>query len=64
MQEWLKYNNIPCFNVLTKCDYVSRNEIAKKIAQIEKQFQNKTLAFSSKNRIYVDGLLAHILSLI
>ena len=64
MQEWLKYNNIPCFNVLTKCDYVSRNEIVKKITQIEKQFGNKALAFSSKNRIYVDGLLAHIASLI
>ena len=58
MQEWLKYNNIPCFNILTKCDYVSRNEIAKKIAQIEKQFGNKTLAFSSKNKIFIDGVLA------
>ena len=58
IQEWLKYNNIPCFNILTKCDYVSRNEIAKKIAQIEKQFGNKTLAFSSKNKIFIDGVLA------
>ena len=58
MQEWLKYNNIPCFNILTKCDYVSRNEIAKKIAQIEKQFGNKALAFSSKNKIFIDGVLA------
>ena len=64
MQEWLKFNNIPCFNILTKCDYVSRNDIAKKIAQLEKQFGNKTLAFSSKNKIYVDGVLAHISSLI
>ena len=64
MQEWLKFNNIPCFNILTKCDYVSRNEIAKKIAQIEKQFQNKALAFSSKNKIYVDGVLAYIATLV
>lgn len=64
MQEWLKFNNIPCINILTKCDYISRNEIAKKISIVEKQFQNKTLAFSSKNRIYVDGVLAHISSLI
>ena len=60
MQEWLKFNNIPCVNILTKCDYISRNEINKKIAQVEKQFQNKALAFSSKNRIYVDGVLAHL----
>lgn len=58
MQEWLKYNNIPCFNILTKCDYVSRNDVAKKLAQIEKQFGNKALAFSSKNKIFVDGVLA------
>ena len=64
MQEWLKFNNIPCFNILTKCDYVSRNEMAKKIAIIEKEFGNKALAFSSKNKIFVDGVLAHIASLI
>ena len=64
MQEWLKFNNIPCINILTKCDYVSRNEISKKIAQIEKQFGNKTLAFSSKNKIYIDGVLTYFSSLI
>ena len=64
MQEWLKFNNIPCLNILTKCDYISRNEIAKKIAQVEKQFGNKALAFSSKNKIYIDGVLAYFSSLI
>lgn len=64
MQEWLKFNNIPCFNILTKCDYVSKNEIVKKITQIKKEFENEALAFSSKNKIYVDGVLAHIASLI
>ena len=57
MQEWLKFNNIPCVNILTKCDYISRNDIAKKIALVEKEFQNKTLAFSAKNRTYVDNVL-------
>ncbi len=64
MQEWLKFNNIPCFNILTKCDYISRNELNKKLAQIEKQFQNKALAFSSKDKMYIDGVLAYISSLI
>ena len=64
MQEWLKFNNIPCFNILTKCDYVSRNDIAKKIAQIKKEFGNDALAFSSKNRVYVDGVLAYIATLV
>ncbi len=64
MQEWLKYNKIPCFNILTKCDYISRNEIAKKIAIIEKQFNNKALAFSSKNRIYCDEVVSYLVNLI
>ena len=64
MQEWLKFNKIPCFNILTKCDYVSKNDISKKIAQIKKEFGNDALAFSSKNRIYVDGVLTYIASLI
>ena len=64
MQEWLKHNNIPCFNVLTKCDYISRNEVVKKISTIEKEFQNKTLAFSSKNKIFIDGILAQFSELI
>ncbi len=64
MQEWLKYNKIPCFNILTKCDYISRNEIAKKIAIIEKQFNNKVLAFSSKNRIYCDEVVSYLVNLI
>ena len=64
MQEWLKFNNIPCFNILTKCDYISRNELNKKLSQIEKQFQNKALAFSSKDKMYIDGVLAYISTLI
>ncbi len=57
MQEWLKFNNIQCINVLTKCDYVSKNELNKKIAVLKKEFQNEVLPFSSKNRFYVDDVL-------
>lgn len=64
MQDWLKYNNVPCINILTKCDYISRNEISKKISAIEKEFQNKVYAFSSKNRMYVDNVLREIEELI
>ena len=64
MQEWLEYNKIPCLNVLTKCDYVSRNEIAKKISIIEKEFNNEVLAFSSKDKIYTEGILSYLSELI
>ena len=64
MQNWLKYNNIPCINVLTKCDYISRNEINKKLNLIEKEFKNKAFAFSSKNKIYIDDILSYFETLI
>ncbi len=57
MQEWLKCNKIPCVNILTKCDYISRNEIAKKLAKLKHEFQNEAFAFSSKNKIYSDEIL-------
>ncbi len=57
MQEWLKHNNIPCINILTKCDYISRNEINKKMANLKKEFQNEVYAFSSKDKIYIDKVL-------
>lgn len=64
MQNWLKYNNIPCINILTKCDYISKNELNKKIALIKKEFQNNVVPFSSKNRFYVDEVLKIIEELI
>ncbi len=57
MQEWLKHNNIPCINILTKCDYISKNEVNKKLEILKKNFGNDTFAFSSKDRVYVDKVL-------
>ncbi len=64
MQQWLKYNNIPCFNVLTKCDYISKNEISKKISIIKKEFQNDAIPFSSKEKQYIAEILNKISNLI
>ena len=58
MQEWLKHNNIPCVNILTKCDYISKNEISKKVSKLKKEFQNEVLAFSSKNKMYIDDTVS------
>ena len=44
--------------------YDGNYDVYKKKLEDEKEFQNKALAFSSKNRIYVDGVLTHISSLI
>lgn len=60
MHEWLSVNNIPNFTILAKCDYISRNEISKKVTQINKYFAGDVLPFSSKNRIYVDNVLNYL----
>lgn len=64
MHQWLNVNKIPSFTVLAKCDYISRNEIAKKIAEIKKYFGVNVLPFSSKNRSYVDEVLSYFETLL
>ena len=64
MQEWLKYNNIPCINIMTKCDYISKSEVQKKLSIIKKEFQNDVLPFSAKDRVYADRVLEYIEELI
>lgn len=60
MHEWLTVNKLKCFIILSKCDYVSRNEISKKIAQISKYFSTDVIPFSSKNRFYADDTLNYL----
>lgn len=57
MHEWLKISNISNFVILSKCDYISRNEISKRTSEIKKYFGVDVLPFSSKNRFYVDEVL-------
>lgn len=57
MHEWLKISNISNFVILSKCDYISRNEISKRTSEIKKHFGVDVLPFSSKNRFYVDEVL-------
>lgn len=64
MHDWLKANGIPCFNVLTKCNYVSKNEVNSKLRTIEKFFQNTALPFSIKENRHQEGVLKHIRELI
>lgn len=64
MHEWLVYNKIPTFTVLTKCDYISRNETTSKMAKLKKYLDNDVLAFSSKNRYFVDDFLNYLENLL
>ena len=67
MQQWLKHNNIKCFNIMTKCDYISKNEMNKKLSIIKKEFKNETFIYSTKSSLrnaYGDEILKHIFNLI
>ena len=63
MNDWLKVNSVPVFAIMTKCDYISRNEVFTKTKKIEKYFGCKCLPFSVKNSMYNDEILKHIESL-
>ena len=64
MYEWLKINNLPFFVVLTKCDYISRNEIASKINNLKRILGVEILPFSSKNDFYTKDILILIENLV
>ncbi len=57
MFDWLKINDIASITVLNKCDYVSRNEVFKKIKEAERVFKNPVFPFSSKVSAYKDGII-------
>ena len=60
MHEWLKINSLKSFVILSKCDYISRNEISNKIFAVKKYFNTDVLPFSAKNRFYVDDVLNYL----
>ncbi len=64
MYEWLKIKNLPYFVIMTKCDYLSRNEIFNKISSLNIFFGCDVLPFSSKNDFYVKNVLIKLESLI
>lgn len=64
MNDWLKLNKIPTFSILTKCDYIKKNEIEKKCQTVEKYFNNSCLPFSIKENRWHDDVLGHIEGLI
>lgn len=57
MFDWLKINNIASITVLNKCDYVSKNEVYKKIKETERFFKTPVYPFSSKVSAYKDGII-------
>jgi len=60
MREWLNVNSLKVFTVATKADLISKNELQKRISEIQKAFGGEVFAFHSKNQIYRENMLNHI----
>lgn len=64
MREWINYHNLPIITVLTKVDYIKRNEINKKLREAEKLLGSEAIPFSTKISQYNDNILNKISELI
>ena len=57
MSEWLSLNSVYTINILTKCDYISKNQVTEKIKDLKRHFNNEAYPFSIKSNFYVKPLL-------
>ena len=51
MREWLNFNNIKTYTVITKMDYVSKGKVLKTIKDIEKTLQDNAVPFSTEQPV-------------
>lgn len=56
MREWLNYHGIKTYTIITKMDYVPKNQILKTVKNIEKTINDKVFAFSTQVMINPDIL--------
>lgn len=64
MAEWIRYNNLPCFVVLTKVDQISKSQIYNTAVQLEKELNLPVFPFSKSNGYYNKPILDKIEELI
>ena len=57
MNDWIKYNNLKSFTILTKVDLISRNDINSKIKYYENNLENKVFVFSNKYKRFNELIL-------
>ncbi len=62
MREWIHTNDLPVFTVVTKVDYLSRNDMNKRIAEVQKLFGGDVFPFHKQNSHYEIKMLKELLS--
>lgn len=63
MRQWLEYYKINTFVVLTKTDYLSRNQAINAVNKLQKELNTNVFGFSAKTGEGKDQILKHISAL-
>lgn len=62
MREWINAYNLETITILTKSDLISRNDLNKRIHEVEKTFNTKVFHFSKNDSILAKIILKELLS--
>ena len=62
MREWIDAYNLNVITVLTKSDYLSRNELNKRIFEVKKAFGEEVFPFAKGNGFYAKEMLKELMS--
>lgn len=60
MAEWIKFNNLPSFVVLTKVDQISKSQILSVCQKFEKELNLPVYPFSKSNNYYNQNIIKKI----
>lgn len=60
MAEWIKFNNLPSFVVLTKVDQISKSQIFSVCKKFEKELNLPVYPFSKSNNYYNQNIIKQI----
>ena len=62
MREWIDAYNLNVITVITKADYLSRNELNKRIFEVKKAFGEDVLPFARGSTFYAKEMLKELTS--
>ncbi len=63
MREWVDAYKLPIFTIVTKVDYISRNQQTKVLNNIKKTLSGDILFFSAVDRQYCDNVIEYLTNL-
>ncbi len=62
MREWIEANGLPVITVITKSDYLTRNHLNQRIAQVQKAFGGEIFPFCKQGTQYAKAILKELTS--